>query len=145
MKEIERFEKLKEMGYVYDPKTGDLIGKRGKVIKNKLNGYIYCSFKMIKHYGVYAHRYIWWLNYNEMPDEIDHINRVRSDNRLQNLRSVTHLINSKNTIGKGYEKRGDVFRASICVDRKKIYLGNYKTEQEAQQAYLEAKKKYNKI
>lgn len=34
------------------------------------------------------HRLLWWLKYGELPDEIDHINGIRDDNRIENLRSV---------------------------------------------------------
>jgi hypothetical protein len=46
-----------------------------------------------------AHRIIWaWVSGEYPPDglEIDHINRVRDDNRLSNLRIVTHSQNSLN-------------------------------------------------
>lgn len=148
MKEIERFEKLKELGYKYDPETGDLFGKRGNKIKSKNHqGYIMCSVydENKKKYHVFSHRFIWWLKHNEIPEVIDHINRVRGDNRLKNLRNTTHSKNTKNQIGKGYTKRSYGFQAQIKVDRKLIHLGTYKTEQQAQQAYLEAKKIYHKI
>ena len=147
MTEIERFNRLKKLGYKYDPETGDLFGKRGNKIKNKnKDGYIRCKFfENKKLYHVFSHRFIWWLNYNEIPEEIDHINRMRDDNRLENLRNTTHSENTKNTFGKGYYKNGSGFKAEIMVDRKKIYLGFYKTEQEAQQVYLEAKKIYHII
>jgi len=147
MKEIERFERLKELGYKYDPETGDLFGKRGHKIKSKGNdGYIRCGvYENKKEYKVMGHRFIWWLNHNEIPEVIDHINRVTDDNRLENLRNTTHSENNKNKFGKGYLKNGSGFHAQIWVDRKWIYLGQHKTEQEAQQAYLEAKKIYHKI
>ena len=146
MTEIERFERLKEIGYKYDPETGDLYGSKGDKIKNRDGGYIVCAVhENKKKYRVKAHRFIWWLNYNEIPDEIDHINRVRDDNRLKNLRNTTHSENTKNAIGKGYGKNKSGFQAKIAVDGEQICLGTYKTEQEAHQVYLEAKKIYHKI
>lgn len=146
MKEIERFNRLKEMGYKYNPETGDLFGSRGNKIKNRIGGYIVCSVKENKkEYKVYGHRFIWWLNYHEIPEEIDHINRVKDDNRLENLRNTTHSENNKNRFGKGYKKKGSGFEAKIAVDGKQIYLGFYKTTQEANQSYLDAKKIYHKI
>ena len=148
MKEIERFEKLKELGYKYDPETGDLFGGRGFKIKSKdTDGYIICGVydENRKLYRVKSHRFIWWLNHNEIPEEIDHINRIRDDNRLENLRNTTHSENRKNTSSKGYYKNGFKFKAQIMADGKWIYLGRHKTEKEAHQAYLEAKKIYHKI
>lgn len=44
-----------------------------------------------------AHRVIWTMVHGDWPkDQIDHINGVRSDNRLINLRSVSRLENMKN-------------------------------------------------
>ena len=45
---------------------------------------------------VKAHRIIWALAYGEWPDEIDHINGDPSDNRLCNLRAVSHAQNGRN-------------------------------------------------
>lgn len=147
MKEIERFKRLKEMDYIYDPETGDLFGKRGHKIKRKDgDGYILCSvYENKKKYQVKAHRFIWWLNYHEIPKVIDHINRVPDDNRLENLRNTTQNKNTKNTFGKGYGKNKYGFQAKIAVDGEQICLGTYKTEQEAHQVYLEAKKIYHQI
>ncbi|MDA6380520.1 HNH endonuclease signature motif containing protein [Escherichia coli] len=44
-----------------------------------------------------AHRLAWLIVYGTMPDGfIDHINRVRTDNRISNLRLVTHSENMQN-------------------------------------------------
>ena len=53
-----------------------------------------------------GHRVAWFLHYGEWPNLIDHINGVRDDNRIHNLRSVNKHenglnrgLNSKNTSG----------------------------------------------
>lgn len=78
--------------------------------------------------------------------DVDHINRVRSDNRRANLRiaSRTHnLINSKlspaNTTGfKGvcWIPARNKFKASISVDNKSQHLGYFDTAEEASRLYL---------
>jgi hypothetical protein len=145
MKEIERFEKLKEMGYVYNPETGN-VEKNGKIFFDKRkDGYKRLTIGRSR---VYQHRYIWWLMFNEEPNIIDHIDHNRENNRLENLRNVTHNENNQNRKkikGFYFHKRSETFQVVISVNGKKIYLGNYKTSQEAQEAYLEAKKKYHKI
>lgn len=43
-----------------------------------------------------AHRVIWAMVYGVWPGQIDHINGVRSDNRLANLRSASPVENARN-------------------------------------------------
>lgn len=51
----------------------------------------------IKGKQIKSHRLAWYLYYGEYPiGEIDHINRVRTDNRKENLRSVTRYENYMN-------------------------------------------------
>jgi len=45
---------------------------------------------------VMAHRIVWKMFNGDEPDFIDHINGVRSDNRIDNLRAATKAINSLN-------------------------------------------------
>lgn len=51
-----------------------------------------------------AHRVIYKMVHGEEPDEIDHINMDRSDNRLCNLRSVTHRENCSHFLGPNKRK-----------------------------------------
>jgi len=46
--------------------------------------------------GYRAHRVAWAIFYGEWPQEIDHINHNRADNRISNLRSVSHQENNQN-------------------------------------------------
>ena len=46
--------------------------------------------------GVKAHRVIWKMITGSEPDKIDHINGIRSDNRIINLRSVSTAENARN-------------------------------------------------
>lgn len=79
-------------------KVGGMAGSKDK------DGYvvIYYNGKNFK-----AHRLAWYFCFNEMPsDTIDHINRIRDDNRIENLRVVTQIeqmqnmgMNKNNTSG----------------------------------------------
>lgn len=57
-----------------------------------------CGYKcgFIERTPYLAHRVIWFMKNGDWPIELDHINGLRSDNRLSNLRSVSHKINLKN-------------------------------------------------
>lgn len=84
--------------------------------------------------------------------EVDHINHVRNDNRLFNLRFVTHgentrnqSLSSKNTsgvTGVSFLKARKKYRAQIKVDRENIYLGIFETLEEAAAARAEANLKF---
>lgn len=97
-----------------------------------------------------AHRVIWAMQFGEWPDEIDHINHDRADNRLINLRNVSRKQNMKNvslavnnTSGViGVSKRGDCFgwRARIKLNGVERHLGSFATIEEAKAARVLAQK-----
>ena len=89
------------------------------------------------------HHYIWKLHNKVIPDgyEIDHINRDRADNRIENLRLATHSQNNQNQskrndnssgyIGVYKENRCERWSGDIKVDGKKIYVGCYSSPEDA--------------
>lgn len=101
------------------------------------------------------HRIIMLLCFGHIPEnaEIDHINHVRDDNRLVNLRFVTALENSRNqsvssnnttgVTGVYFQRSLNKFMALIKVNRRAIYLGLYDTLEEAAAARAEANLKFN--
>ena len=96
-----------------------------------------------------AHRLAWLYMHGNFPiGVIDHINGIKSDNRLINLRDVTNAknllswrkVSSNNTSGfLGVSKNHDGWRAEINVNVQKINLGTYATKEEASIAYVAAK------
>lgn len=44
----------------------------------------------------YQHRIVWEMVHSQLPEQIDHINGVRSDNRLCNLRAADYTVNARN-------------------------------------------------
>ena len=100
--------------------------------------------------GYLAHRLAFLYMTGEWPAaEVDHINRVRDDNRWDNLRPATHAQNMVNkqfpcnsTGFRGVVRFGKRFGAAIYVGcdgkKKRIHLGMFATAEEAHQAYLTA-------
>ena len=100
------------------------------------------------------HRLAWlYMTGSFPPDEIDHINRDKKDNRFANLRIVTgsenmHNMgkNSRNTSGvKGvyYDKANKKWRAQIGLNNTHKSIGRFSTPEEASAAYLAAQKIYH--
>lgn len=90
-----------------------------------------------------AHRYI--MN-NPIGMMIDHKNGNGLDNRKLNLRIVTGQINQHNRhASRGYywNKQAKKWKSQIRANNTTIFLGYYKTEDEARAAYLQAKKIYH--
>lgn len=98
-----------------------------------------------------VHRLAWLYVNGEWPaGDIDHINGVRSDNRMCNLRVVTNAINCQNKRDPlpankagflGVSPNNGLWRAKIQLNRKQHHLGYFKTPEEAHEAYLEAKRR----
>ena len=102
---------------------------------------------------LYEHRLVWkladpeWDIWDSGPDnQIDHYNRNKKDNRLENLHVVNHNQNMWNTDAKGYRLTPNgKYEARIMVDGVTIGLGRFDTEEEAHSAYLDGKIKYHPI
>lgn len=98
--------RLKEL-FDYDPETGKLVRKVSSYRKNNAgsevtttdsNGYYQV---MVDGWTRMVHRVVWcWFYGYDSENQIDHINRVKNDNRISNLREVTHQCNMRN-VGNG--------------------------------------------
>lgn len=133
---------------LYDGDTGEFRwGPSGEPAGNESKaGYISISINGKKYP---AHRLAWYITYGYFPEnEIDHINRDPSDNRIANLREVSRQCNARNTgnpsdnrsgvKGVSYCKTNGRWRATIAVDRKNYNLGTYEDLADAACARLAA-------
>jgi len=101
----------------------------------------------------YAHRLVWLYVHGCWPkSQIDHINGVKLDNRLENLRDVSRQENGKNAsrrkdstsghVGVYGNSLGDKWMAYIKVDGKQKHLGYYVDKQDAIDVRKAAEKQY---
>ena len=140
-------DRLKEL-LCYEATTGNFVwnmnrkgtAKKGSVAgATRTGGYrqIMVDGKMYA-----AHRLAWFYVYGYWPEfQIDHINHVRDDNRIENLRCVTpqqnnqnRLVNCNNTSGVAgvyWFKAGKKWHASIRHNKKSIHLGYYISKEKA--------------
>lgn len=98
-----------------------------------------------------VHRIIWLITYGEWPEgQIDHINGVRDDNRIENLRAVSVVGNQQNqhmrvdnTSGTtGVRLESGAWTAKIRVRGKRLHLGRFKSLEEAAAARKSAELLY---
>jgi hypothetical protein len=132
---------LKEL---FDYKDGQLIRKSNNKLAGGLHG---SGYRIIKLHNISypAHRLIWIYHYGSIDDnlQIDHINGIKDDNSIENLRLVTaqqNCYNRSRLNAKGYswDKNNKKWTASIWLNNKLKYLGSFTEEQQARNAYLKA-------
>ena len=144
----------------YDIETGEIWGqnynlrgrpweiksacKYGDYLGMKIGSKMYKLHRII--YKFYNPN--WNIDDGSNDNSIDHINGRTNDNCITNLRNVTNQQNCFNqTKAKGYFWRKDIkkWQAKIQLNDKSIHLGLFDLEEDARNAYLEAKKIYHII
>lgn len=134
------YEELQKL-FEYNAQTGQLL-RSGKVVGTPHSlGYLKVK---IKGRTYFVHRLVFFYCHGRWPIRVDHINRNKSDNRLDNLRECTHEHNNanrgvmrSNTSGfKGvhWQKSTGCWRAQVGYE----VVGHFKTKEEAAQAYDKA-------
>ena len=142
----------------YNPETGQFtwvgLGPAGRVkngsVAGNINNKNYVVIE-IKSKAYIAHRLAWFYVYGEWPkDQIDHINGIRTDNRIKNLREATGFENQQNTktkksntsgfTGVNWSSKKNCYISRIMTRRVRIFLGYFDTAEEAHNAYLKSKK-----
>lgn len=143
---------------LYEYREGRLFSKYKKKIidkKPKSHGDNPMKYRSIGVYmqgreriWIFEHRIIWAILHGKMPDGcIDHINGDTLDNRIENLRDVPHYVNSRNSHlncrnktgvpGVFFHEKSNRYRLQTRVNGKMIYVGSFKTLDEARNARAE--------
>lgn len=144
--------------FFYDPDLGLLLRRlNGRVIEagyiSKTTGYLQVGFGGPGKLWV-GHRLIWKIVTGDDPGnmQVDHINRIRHDNRWKNLRLVDMsdqmanrgVLKTNSSRLKGAYKTSDrrpnrkPYRSSIMRNGKSVFLGYFDTAEEAHAAYIKA-------
>lgn len=139
-------DRLKELLY-YNSDTGIFkrVIRRGSCLAGSVagakrpDGYIQIN---IDNKFYLAHRLAWFYTQGYFPEnEVDHINRIKDDNRLTNLREVTSQCNARNVAclcnntssvkGVSWAKANQKWCSKIKVNGKTFNLGYQKSFDEA--------------
>jgi len=140
----------------YDPETGIFTWRvnRRRIRAGSAAGHIYPrGYRCIRVDGrdYKAHRLAWLHIHGMWPvHRIDHIDCIRDDNRIFNLRDVTMSVNNQNRhkaaasstssfLGVSFCRTQQKWIASIKASGHTRYLGAFPTPEEAHVVYLAAK------
>lgn len=115
-----------------------------------------CLHKKLGYYTVsynkkqnYAHRVVWEIHHGKLLNNqfIDHINGIRSDNRIENLRIASVMQNNQNKIkrtgckskykGVSWHSQCQRWRVELWYKKQRLYLGLFDSENQAASAYNE--------
>ena len=136
-------------GWKYNDITGEILSSKNKIPTFDKNGYYFGTISIEKKsYGFRCHQLAYYIYHKKLANIIDHIDGNTKNNKIENLRSVTHQENCFNRVrSKGYSwnKKEKKFKAKIKVNNIAYHLGYFDNEQDARNAYLNAKEKYHLI
>lgn len=105
-------------------KNGDIVNvKTGRIMRMADNGigylfFVLCDKKLKKPKTYLQHRFVYEVFKGEIPRclEIDHINNIKKDNRIKNLK----LLNHKQNVRKSKNKA--IISINIETGEEKIYI-----------------------
>lgn len=135
-------------------RPGDTIGERrfngqmGGKVAGRVDGHgrLRISIKVLgRQRYMQGHRIAWLLSFGWWPPgDIDHINHNPLDNRLVNLRSVSHAENQRNlslskanksgAVGVGWCRRSGKWRSRVMINKKDHHLGLFDSVEDASEA-----------
>lgn len=143
----------------YNPLTGALTWRermggtanKGSIAgSNRKDGYLQTRVDVNRYLN---HRIIWlWVTGSWPVNHIDHINGIRNDNRLINLRDVIRKNNNENLhspyknnstgfLGVSKSPSCSTYRARIRHNKQLIEIGNFRNPEDAHNAYIAVKRR----
>lgn len=138
----------------YDADTGDIVRmSRPDRLAGALDSKGYRQIRVAGRLFL-AHRLAWFLHYGVWPSaHLDHIDRNPQNNRISNLREVSHRqnhynrkVSALNTSGHtGVNLRGGKWQARISTPNGRVFLGSFNSAAEAAAAYSAAKRVHQQI
>lgn len=163
-KEIEELKKnlLMSVGDIrdlvdYNPETGVLTAKAnfsGRQAGSVIGSQTWQGYYAFSLFGkkCFAHRLAWLLHYGEWPSQpIDHINGIKTDNSIRNLRlcslsqnqfnKPTQKNNTTGVKGVYWNKRDKRYVASVQFNGKKYSAGHHKDIENAKEAVMKLREK----
>lgn len=157
-KDIEGYEGLYQVSDLGRVKSFHYGRERILKLSEDTHGYLRCGLnKDNKQRMLRVHQLIASAFLNHKPNGnkivVDHLNNVRTDNRLSNLQLITNRENtskdktggSSEYVGVYWNKHAKKWKAHIVVDGKQKYLGYFQEEIDAHNAYQEALKKIEEL
>ena len=137
--------------YRYEPDGTIWHCQRAKGIRmdrplgtNTRAGYLTCT---INYNQKKVHHVVWFIHKGYWPSNLDHKNKDKGDNRIENLREGASVNNhnrlmplpSSGLIGAQWNKDKQKYRSSIRIDNKVYHLGYFNCPKEASLAYIKKK------
>jgi hypothetical protein len=126
--------------WIFHDKKPEIVGRVAGCREKRI------GYEVIRIEGVTykSHRLAWLYVHGEWPQLIDHINGIKHDNRLENLRSVDDRTNCQNKewhragrlVGAHFHTVHQRWSANIVIKGKLRHLGLFDSEQEAHEAYM---------
>lgn len=147
-----------ELNALFEYQNGTLVRKttRGGMPTGSTVGYINSDgYKATRINGkmYLVHRVIYFMAHGSMPEQIDHINGKRTDNRIENLRPAKPSENSCNSKirstnksgikGVNWHKASGKWVAQLYVNGKKMHFGLFDDIAEAAKAIEQARNKHH--
>jgi hypothetical protein len=145
--ESERTLTKEKLRHLFEYDNGNLIWRNHKYPNRNGNVFGHYSTDGYLHgtldgQSVENNRLVYIYHHGSIPVgyQVDHIDRVKDNNRIENLRLLTPSENNYNTkrsdYARGYIREGNKFKACISIGGKSKHLGTYDTPYEAHKVFI---------